>query len=95
MGEIEHITGSAVRELSGQEPNIRRPLRAGCEVRRDGEVVGTTTSGGFSPTLGVGIALASLDTDLAAGDRVAVDVRGTLTEVEVVKPPFVDRDPRG
>lgn len=29
MGEIEEITSSAVRELSGQEPNIRRPLRAG------------------------------------------------------------------
>jgi N-acetylated-alpha-linked acidic dipeptidase len=29
MGEIEHITGSVVTELSGQEPNIRRPLRAG------------------------------------------------------------------
>lgn len=29
MGEIEHITGSVVRELSGQDPNIRRPLRAG------------------------------------------------------------------
>lgn len=29
MGEIEHITGAVVQELSGQEPNIRRPLRAG------------------------------------------------------------------
>ncbi len=29
MGEIEHITAAAVKELSGQEPNIRRPLRAG------------------------------------------------------------------
>ena len=29
MGEIEAITSAAVRELSGQEPNIRRPLRAG------------------------------------------------------------------
>jgi hypothetical protein len=29
MGEIEHVTGAVVRELSGQEPNIRRPLRAG------------------------------------------------------------------
>jgi N-acetylated-alpha-linked acidic dipeptidase len=29
MGEIEHITSAVVRELSGQEPNIRRPLRAG------------------------------------------------------------------
>lgn len=29
MGEIEHITASAVRDITGQEPNIRRPLRAG------------------------------------------------------------------
>jgi N-acetylated-alpha-linked acidic dipeptidase len=29
MGEIEHITGAVVKEQSGQEPNIRRPLRAG------------------------------------------------------------------
>ncbi len=29
MGEIEHITGGVIRELENQEPNIRRPLRAG------------------------------------------------------------------
>ena len=29
MGEIEHITGAVVRELSGQEPHVRRPLKAG------------------------------------------------------------------
>ena len=29
MGEIEHITSTVVHELSGQTPNIRRPLRAG------------------------------------------------------------------
>ncbi len=29
MGEIEHITGGVVKEQSGQDPNIRRPLRAG------------------------------------------------------------------
>lgn len=29
MGEIEHITSAVVEELSGQEPNIRRPLKAG------------------------------------------------------------------
>jgi hypothetical protein len=27
-GEVEHVTVAAVRELSGQEPNVRRPLRA-------------------------------------------------------------------
>jgi hypothetical protein len=29
MGEIEHITAAVVKQLSGQEPNIRRPLKAG------------------------------------------------------------------
>ena len=29
MAEVEHVTGEVVRELSGQEPNLRRPLRAG------------------------------------------------------------------
>lgn len=29
MGEIEHITAGAVNEVTGQEPNLRRPLRAG------------------------------------------------------------------
>lgn len=29
MAEIEHITAGVVREQTGQEPNIRRPLRAG------------------------------------------------------------------
>lgn len=28
-GEVEHITRAVVQELSGQEPNIRRPLKAG------------------------------------------------------------------
>lgn len=29
MGEIEHLTAAVVQELSGQQPNIRRPLKAG------------------------------------------------------------------
>lgn len=29
MGEIEQVTASAVKDITGQEPNIRRPLRAG------------------------------------------------------------------
>lgn len=29
MGEIEHITSAVVAELTGQQPNIRRPLKAG------------------------------------------------------------------
>jgi aminomethyltransferase len=63
----------------------------------DGDTpVGITTSGTFSPTLKVGIALALLDTahDIADGQHVAVDVRGRAVECEVVKPPFVAANTR-
>jgi aminomethyltransferase len=83
------------RRLWGVRTEGRRPLRADCEVRRGDQVVGVTTSGGFSPTLGVGIALASLAADVAPGDQVTVDLRGSAIPGEVVRPPFVDRDPKG
>ncbi|MGH3561059.1 MAG: glycine cleavage T C-terminal barrel domain-containing protein, partial [Mycobacterium sp.] len=53
--------------------------------------VGVTTSGTFSPTLKVGIALALIDTaaDIDDGARLTVDVRGRAVECEVVRPPFV------
>ncbi|HET9517621.1 MAG TPA: glycine cleavage T C-terminal barrel domain-containing protein, partial [Actinoplanes sp.] len=58
----------------------------------DQHVVGETTSGTFSPTKKIGIALALLDTSagLAEGDLVTVDIRGRRTEARVVRPPFVD-----
>jgi aminomethyltransferase len=58
--------------------------------------VGETTSGTFSPTLRVGIALAYLSpTDaFAPGDRVEIDVRGRRGQAEIVKPPFVDASPK-
>jgi aminomethyltransferase len=58
--------------------------------------VGVTTSGTFSPTLKVGIALALIDAsaDIADGQRVTVDVRGRGLECEVVRPPFVEAKTR-
>lgn len=58
--------------------------------------IGVTTSGTFSPSLKVGIALALLDTaaDIADGARVTVDVRGRALECEVVAPPFVSAKTR-
>lgn len=54
--------------------------------------VGTVTSGTFSPTRKVGIALALLDgaAGLGQGDQVEVDVRGRRAAMRVVRPPFVD-----
>ena len=61
-----------------------------------GEQVGETTSGTFSPTLKVGIAMAYLSPRdrFRPGDEVQIDVRGRSGTAEVVKPPFVDSSPR-
>ncbi len=80
--------------LWGLRTETRRPPRSGQEVRsiEDGsgsKVVGTVSSGNFSPELGVGIALAFLDTDIQPGDQVVIDQRGTDVPATVVKPPFL------
>jgi aminomethyltransferase len=55
-----------------------------------GMPVGEVTSGTFSPTLKLGIALALLDASVEEGDVVEVDLRGRATPFTVVKPPFVE-----
>lgn len=83
------------RRLWGLLGTSRRPPRHGMDVRREGQRVGTVTSGSFSPTLEVGIGLAYLDDPIGPDDEVEVDVRGTGVPFTVVRPPFVDRDPSG
>ncbi|MDQ4005888.1 MAG: glycine cleavage system aminomethyltransferase GcvT [Actinomycetota bacterium] len=70
--------------------------RAHYPVFAEGAQVGETTSGTFSPTLRVGIAMAYLSPPdrFTFGDRVEVDVRGRRGEAEVVKPPFVESSPK-
>jgi aminomethyltransferase len=77
------------RRLRGLAVEGRRPPREGQSVVRDGAEVGTVTSGNFSPTLGHGIALAFLPPDVAIGDTLAIDVRGTEIPATVVKTPFL------
>ena len=79
------------RRLWGQRATGKGVLRADLTVLHGDKPVGITTSGTFSPSLKVGIALALLDTaaDIADGARVTVDVRGRALECEVVAPPFV------
>jgi aminomethyltransferase len=60
------------------------------------KVIGEVTSGTFSPLLQTGIGLAYLwPADVAElGDEVEVDIRGRRGVATVVRPPFVDRNPR-
>ncbi len=79
------------RLLRGLRAVGRGVPRADMTVLADDKPVGLTTSGTFSPTLKLGIALALIDTDAGVvdGQRVAVDVRGRALECEVVPLPFV------
>jgi aminomethyltransferase len=79
------------RTLWGLEALGRGIPRAHMTVYTGDTAVGEVTSGTFSPTRKVGIALALLDTaaGLGEGDEVDVDVRGRRSPMRVVKPPFV------
>jgi aminomethyltransferase len=86
-------TAGPRRKLWGLVATDRGIPRAHMTVLRPGtdEPVGEITSGTFSPTRRIGIALALLDTDAGLGpdDNVEVDVRGRRSTMTVVKPPFV------
>jgi aminomethyltransferase len=82
------------RRLRGLRAIGRGIPRSGCAVSIDGQQVGVVTSGTFSPTLRVGIALAYLDAGVGLGETAEIDVRGKPVAAEVVRPPFVDADPK-
>ena len=86
---VEERAAGPARVLRGLKATQRGIPRADLPVLRDGDIVGITTSGTFSPTLREGIALALLSPAVQEGDVVQIDVRGRLLEAVVVKPPFV------
>lgn len=89
--EKERDAGPA-RRLRGIVVDGRQPPRDGYAVSMDGEVVGSVTSGNFSPVLGKGIAMAFLPPDVQPGATVDVDLRGKPVAGTVVKLPFVTKN---
>lgn len=81
----------APRTLVGLRATGRGVLRADAPVLVDGTAVGTTTSGTFSPSLSIGIALALVDTTAAhdVGTDVEVDIRGRMVPTRIAELPFV------
>jgi aminomethyltransferase len=78
------------RRLVGLKGRSRRVPRQGYAVMREDVQVGVVTSGAPSPTLGVPIAMAYVDTD-ALTHALAVDVRGRGEPVDLVDLPFYRR----
>ncbi len=77
------------RRLRGLKLKDRGIPRGHMSILVDGKIVGETTSGTFSPTLKVGIALGLVDTSYKLGDQVTIDVRGRELAAEIVKLPMV------
>ncbi len=75
------------RVLVGLVLQDKGVLRQHQVVRVEDVGEGEITSGGFSPTLGVSIALARVPANLA--ENVQVKVRNKMLSARVVKPPFV------
>lgn len=82
--------GVPVRLAGLEVPEPGAIPRHGMPVLHQGRPVGTITSGGQSPTLQKGIALAYLPPPLAVeGTELTVDLRGRAASARVVRLPFV------
>ena len=82
----------------GLEAQGQRIPRQGCAILRDGAVIGTVTSGTFSPTLQKPIAMGYIPPQHAVpGTAVHIDIRGRAEPATVVELPFYrrDRTPKG
>jgi aminomethyltransferase len=79
-----------VRTLRALKSNDRGIPRAGMQVlNSEGVEIGVVTSGTFSPSLKVGIALALLNPEFEIGDQVSIDIRGRTSSATITTLPLV------
>lgn len=90
---LEAAQGQSAPKLFGLKGEGKRAARADYQVFLPGgnQPIGVVTSGALSPTLSYPIAMAYLSAELATGDAVEADVRGTRIEFQVVDLPFYRR----
>lgn len=80
------------RHLVGVVSESRQPLREGAEILSDGVVLGTLTSGNFSPILERGIALGFTARALEVATPLEVSLRGRRVAARVTSLPFVTKE---
>ena len=88
IGRAALLAATPTKQFLGlvlQERGVPRSHQRVVTPHGDGEI----TSGSFSPTLQLGIALARLPLGLVPGDIVDIEIRDKLLKAKVVKPPFV------
>jgi aminomethyltransferase len=85
--ERQRESGVAFKQVGLLLTDRSGVLRAHQRVVVEGQPDGEVTSGTFSPTLNVSVALARVP--VATGAHCHVEIRGKRVSVQVVKPPFV------
>lgn len=80
------------RKLIGFELPGKNIARHGYALLKDGNAIGSVTSGTFSPSLQKSIGMGYVASDFSAiGSVITVDIRGRQMEASVVKTPFYQR----
>jgi aminomethyltransferase len=89
---LGQLAQGAPRRRAGLRPEGRAPMRAGTplfDAEDGGAPVGTVTSGGFGPSLGVPVAIALLDAGVAEDAMLWGEVRGRRHPARQAALPFV------
>ncbi len=90
VGKEAILSKEVRRKLYGLEMVDRGVPREGYELFKEGRIIGTVSSGTFSPTLGRGIALCFVDLEeRKEGNEVYVKVRDRMLRAKLRKYPFV------
>ncbi len=80
------------RKLAGFLLKERALARHGYKIHKNGQEIGSVTSGTFSPSLGKGIGIGYMELPYTEiGTNIAIFIRGKEVEAEVVKTPFYQR----
>ncbi len=88
---LEELRNGAARKRVGILPEGKAPAREGTQiVDRDGDVIGSVTSGGFGPSAGGPVAMGYVTMSHAEpGTEVALIVRGSARPARIAEMPFV------
>lgn len=89
---LPELAAGPANTRMGLRPEGRAPIREGAPVFADetaAEPIGQVTSGGFGPSVGGPVAMATVPAGLAAGTTVYAEVRGKRLPATITPLPFI------
>ncbi len=90
---IDAFESGPKRKLCGFEMTDRGIPRQGYQVFKGDVMLGTVTSGTFSPSLDKSIGMALLDSYIEFGEEIWIEIRGIKRAAKVVPIPFYSKNP--